>query len=143
LKYREKYGDGEDKEIKDQLLRSVEASPTLRSKKDLIEAFVDSVTAEAGDVGKLWEDYVKQRQNEELDRIIREENLKPEKTREFIADSFREGSVQTFGQKIVGVINPVSRFAVSESGDSFDDKKARVLNKFLEFFERFFGLVAE
>lgn len=42
-KYRDEYGDGDDKEIRTEISRAVDASPTLRNKKDLIEDFVDSL----------------------------------------------------------------------------------------------------
>ena len=42
--YREAKGDGEDKEIRAEISRAVDSSPSLRNKKDLIEAFVDSVS---------------------------------------------------------------------------------------------------
>ena len=47
-KYRDAKGAGEDKEIRATISRAVDASPTLRNKKDLIEDFVDSVSASAG-----------------------------------------------------------------------------------------------
>src|SRR5690606_13872804 len=48
--YRQKRGWGDDKELKDTIFRAVDAAPTLRNKRDLIEDFVESVSA-SGDVG--------------------------------------------------------------------------------------------
>ena len=42
-KWREAHGDGEDREIRDQISRAIDSSPSLRNKKKLIENFVDSV----------------------------------------------------------------------------------------------------
>jgi type I restriction enzyme, R subunit len=40
-RYRDAHGDGEDKEIRAEISRAIDSSPTLRNKKDLIEDFVD------------------------------------------------------------------------------------------------------
>jgi type I restriction enzyme R subunit len=135
-KYRDERGDGDDKEIRAEITRAIDASPSLRNKKDLIEAFVDRVSA-TGAVDEEWTAYVAARRTAELDRIIAEENLRPEATREFVERAFRDGGVQTAGTAITKVLPPASRFA----GDGgHGEKKQRVIIKFSEFFERFFGL---
>ena len=47
-KYRTAHGDGDDKdkELRAETSRAVDASPTLRSEKDLVEHFVDSVSVD-------------------------------------------------------------------------------------------------
>jgi type I restriction enzyme R subunit len=47
-KYRDERGDGGDKEVRAEITRAVDASPSLRNKKDLIEAFVDRVSVADG-----------------------------------------------------------------------------------------------
>lgn len=47
-KYRQEHGNGQDKEIRAEISRAVDASPTLRDKKDLIETFVDTVSLTGG-----------------------------------------------------------------------------------------------
>src|SRR5690606_9366149 len=39
-KVRKERGDGDDTEVRAQITRALDASPTLRNKRDLIEAFV-------------------------------------------------------------------------------------------------------
>ncbi|MYF00725.1 MAG: type I restriction endonuclease subunit R, partial [Gammaproteobacteria bacterium] len=73
-KYLEKKGSGEDKEIRATIERTINASPSLRSKKDLIEQFVDSVTTKAK-VEIEWAAFVSAKKAEELDRIIADEGL--------------------------------------------------------------------
>lgn len=104
-KYREKYGDGEDKEIRAEISRAVDASPTLRSKKDLIEDFVDSISLDGG-VEEEWRTYIAKRQETELGEIITEEELKPEETRQFIDRAFQDGSLRTGGTAITKVLPP-------------------------------------
>ncbi|MEJ1229861.1 MAG: hypothetical protein WDM88_03190 [Galbitalea sp.] len=135
-KYRKERGDGEDKEILAEISRAIDSSPSLRNKKDLIEAFVDRVNSD-GEIDEEWNAYVAERRNAELDRIISEENLKPDETREFVERAFRDGSIQATGTAITRVLPPATRFA-ADGGHG--EKKQRVLAKLGEFFERFFGL---
>ena len=135
-KYREVKGDGEDREIRATISHAIDASPSLRNKKDLVEDFVDSISA-TGDLDEAWAAYVAKRRAEELNAIIEDENLKPEETRAFIETAFREGEIKTTGTAITRVLPPVSRFA---AGGGHGEKKQRVLTKLGVFFERFFGL---
>ena len=137
-KYRKERGDGEDKEVRAEITRAIDASPSLRNKKDLIEAFVDRVNAD-GAIDEEWSTYVAARRAAELDAIIADEGLKPDETREFVARAFRDGGIQTTGTAITRVLPPASRFG----GDGgHGEKKQRVLARLGEFFERFFGLSA-
>ncbi len=138
-KYREKRGGGEDKEIRAEISHAVDASPTLRSKKDLIEEFVDSISVH-GEIDEEWEAYIAAKLKAELDEIIKEENLFPEEARKFIENSFRDGGIRTIGTAINDVLPRVSRFA---KRDGLGERKQRVIQKFQVFFERFHGLVSK
>ncbi|MGQ3255626.1 MAG: type I restriction endonuclease subunit R, EcoR124 family, partial [Microbacterium aurantiacum] len=135
-KYRERFGDGDDKEIRAEISRAVDASPTLRNKKDLIEAFVDSVSVD-GAVDEEWQAFVAAKCEAELQAIIEEERLRADATRAFVETAFRDGTLRTTGTAITKVLPPASRFA-SDGGHG--EKKQRVIEKLGAFFERFFGL---
>ena len=135
--YRAAKGDGDDKEIRAAIDRAVNASPSLRNKKDLIEQFVDSLSA-TSDVDTAWNAYVVAKRAEELDQIITEEGLDPDATRAFMDTAFRDGSVQPTGTAITTILPPMSRFA---KADGHAAKKAAVLRKLEAFLERFLGLV--
>jgi type I restriction enzyme, R subunit len=137
-KYRDARGDGEDVEIRANISRAIDSSPSLRNKKDLIEDFVDSVSA-TGQIDDEWSAYVAARREAELNEIIEAENLRPEETRAFIDAAFRDGAIQTTGTAITKVLPPVSRFSAS---GGHGDMKQRVLTKLSAFFGRFFGLSA-
>lgn len=137
-KYREQHGNGEDKEVRSEISRAVDASPTLRNKRDLIEDFVDSVSADRA-VDQEWQAFIAAKRQTELETIIAEENLRAEAARAFIRDAFREGTLRTSGTSITRVLPPVSRFAkVGGHGE----KKQRVVEKLSAFFKRFSGLTA-
>ena len=137
-KFREAKGDGDDVEIRAQISRAVDSSPTLRNKKDLIENFVDSVSA-SGEIDAEWRAYVDSRRKAELDQIIEEEKLKPEETVAFVEAAFRDGVIRTSGTAITKVMPPTTRFS-ADGGHG--QKKQRVLAKLIAFFERFLGLVS-
>jgi len=140
-KWREARGNGADKEVSAlmDIERSVDSSPTLRNKKDLIMTFVDRVTA-SGEIDEEWRAYIDAQRTAELDAIITEESLKPDETKTFVEHAFRDGAIPTTGTAITKILPPASRFS---AGGSHGEKKQRVLTRLGEFFERFFGLSSE
>ncbi|MGP5634620.1 type I restriction endonuclease subunit R [Corynebacterium casei] len=138
-KYRESRGDGEDKEIRAQITRAVDASPSLRNKRDLVEAFVDSVSTD-GEIEEEWRKFVIGKKEVELKNIIKEENLRPEETTNFVDRAFRDGTVASNGIEVTGIMKPVSRFsAAGRNGE----KRKKVIEKLQKFFDRFVGLYSE
>ena len=140
-KWREARGNGSDEQMsaaRMDIQRSVDSSPTLRNKKDLILDFVDRVSA-SGDIDEEWRAYVQARRTAELDAIITDEGLKPDKTRAFVDHAFRDGSIPTTGTAITEILPPASRFSAA---GGHGEKKHRVLTRLGEFFDRFFGLGA-
>lgn len=129
-------GTGEDREIRATIERSIDSSPSLRNKKDLIERFVDSVSS-SGKVDAQWSAFVAARKVEELDRIIAEERLDAAATQAFVADAFRDGAVPTAGVAITRIMPPVSRFA---KGGGHATRKESVIGRLTAFFDRYFGL---
>ncbi|WP_182354992.1 type I restriction endonuclease subunit R, EcoR124 family [Flaviflexus huanghaiensis] len=140
-KYQEKYGNGQDKEIRSQISRAIDSSPSLRNKKDLIEDFVDQVNI-SSDVEESLREYIAQRSEQELTVIITEESLRAEETRSFVTTALRDGEVQDLGTQIMTILPPVSRFARPGNGDNHGEKKKRVLERLRAFVDRFFGLVS-
>lgn len=135
-RYLKARGTGKDKEIRAAIDRAIGASPSLRNKKDLIEQFVDSVSAKAK-VDREWVAFIARRRAEDLERIIAEESLNAEETRSFVDNAFRDGAIPVSGTAITKILPPVSRFA-KDGGHAA--KKQNVLAKLMAYFERFFGL---
>lgn len=125
----------QDKEVLITIRKAIDASPELRSKKALIENFIDGIN-DVDDVMVEWRTYVAEEKERELTAIIEEEKLKPDETRKFIENAFRDGSVKTTGTDIDKIMPPVSRFG----GGNREEKKQGVIAKLLKFFERFFGI---
>ena len=136
-KWREARGDG-DKELDayQAIQRSIDSSPSLRNKKDLIMAFVESVSV-TGDTSEDWRLFVYAKRDAELDALITDEDLNAEETRQFIDHAFRDGAIPTAGTAITRILPPTSRFS---KGSDHAIKKQRVFDKLARFFDRYFGL---
>ncbi len=137
--WREARGNGSDVEMTAlmNIQRAIDSSITLRNKRDLILAFVDSVNV-SDDTGEDWRRFVEAKRTEELDALIAVEGLKPDETRAFVAAAFRDGGIAAAGTAVTKILPPVSRFA---AGHNHAIKKQTVLDKLAAFFDRYFGLV--
>ena len=124
-----------DKEAQASILKVMDSSFELRSKKELIQAFLDSINVNT-DVDKDWETFVLKQKEEDLDQIIKEERLKPEATRKYIDESFEAGALKTNGTAVDDIMPPVSRFG----GGNRAGKKQGIIDKLRGFFEKYFGL---
>ena len=125
----------EDKEVLITIRKAVDASPELRSKKQLIESFIAGIN-DIEDVMNEWNDYVSKQREEDLEKIIQEEKLKPDETRKFLENAFREGEVKTVGTDIDKLMPPVSRFG----GGNRAKKKQTIIDKLKVFFEKYSGI---
>ena len=125
----------EDKEVLITIKKAIDASPELRSKKQLIETFIAGIN-DADDIMSEWHDYVVEQREQELKTIISDEKLKPEETRKFLEGAFRDGEIKTAGTDIDKIMPPVSRFG----GGGRAEKKQGVIDKLKAFFEKYFGV---
>ena len=132
-----KYHDSHqsDKEILITINKAIDASPELRSKKDLINSFIAGLN-DIDDIMIEWNNFVSKKREEELDAIIQEEKLNPQETRNFLVHAFRDGEVKTTGTDIDKIMPPVSRFG----GSGREAKKQTILNKLKGFFDKYFGI---
>lgn len=125
-----------NKELLIDINKAIDSSIELRNKKDLINKFITSLDVNSV-VDEDWQRYVEEKKVEELDQIIKDENLDPDATYAFVQNAFRDGAVAITGTALTKVLPPVSRF--SASGER-SQKRETVLNKLTGFFDRFFGI---
>ena len=125
----------EDKEVLITINKAMDASPELRSKKQLIETFIAGIN-DVDDVMNEWHEFVVERRDHDLNAIIAEEKLKPEDTRKFMENAFRDGEIKTAGTDIDKLMPPISRFG----GGGRARKKQSVIDKLKIFFEKYFGI---
>lgn len=149
-------GNASDKEISEKIRSSVAASPELRDKADLIEAFLRMVgfdggegsrklMADAGDTPAArhayiqgeWKKFVARSMEEEIEEAVSEQNLKPQETRELISETFETGSVPDQGVSVGKIIKPVSRFA---KGNPYGAKREAAAAFILAFYNKYRSL---
>ena len=128
--------NSQDAEIIVKINKAVGSSLQLRSKKDLIDQFISSLTP-SNNVDESWQLFIEKKKREELERIIAEENLNKEETFRYIENAFRDGYVQETGTAITKVLPSVSRF--THSGERTQKREA-VLSKIKDFFQRYFDI---
>ena len=133
----QKYHDShcDDKEVLVTIQKAVDASPELRSKKALIETFIAGIN-DVSDVLLEWKTFVAEQKENDLKKIIADENLEEEETRKFLETSFRDGSVKTTGTDIDKLMPPISRFG----GGNRAEKKKNIIEKLIAFFDKYFGI---
>ena len=136
-----KYHDSnmEDKEILVTIQKTIMASPDLRNKKDLIMAFIESLDQDSN-VYADFESFMNSKKKEELDKIIAEENLNKEETYNFIQRSFEQGRVETNGTEVSNILPPMNMFTPNNERQ---EKKNKVIDKLLEFFDKFFSITSK
>jgi type I restriction enzyme R subunit len=126
----------ENKEIKANIDRAIDSSFSLRSKKDLIEKFVESLSVHS-DVDESWKAFIHEQKIMELEQLIEDENLDVPATHLFVAQAFRDGQVQVAGPALSKMMPPKSMFTAS---NEHGIQKQRVATLLQAFFERYFGL---
>jgi len=125
-----------NRELRIDINKAIDSSVELRNKKDLINQFIASLDIHSV-VDEDWQKYVKKKRIEELDGIIRDENLDHTETYKFVRNAFRNGEVASTGTALAKVLPPVSRFS---PGGERSKIRESVLSKLTRFFERFFDI---
>lgn len=126
----------ENKEIKAKINKTVLSSFSLRSKKDLIERFIESINNDS-DVEGQWKKFVAQAKAEELGKIITDENLNPSETTEFINKAFADGELKSAGTAVTKLLPAKNMFSPSYEHSL---QKSMVIEKLKAFFDRFSNL---
>ena len=135
-----KYHDDncKDKEILVAIDKAIKSSLQLRSKKELIENFINTINTDSN-INDDWQEFVKEQKKIDIQNLIGEEKLKPEETIKFVDNAFRDGILKTTGTDLDKIMPPVSRFG---GGGSRDKKKQNVIKKLKKLFEKYYGLIS-
>lgn len=131
----------EDKEILAGIQKAIQSSMELRSKKELIESFIESLNADYHGEDSLdgqWSDFTKAKKEEEVNTLIKNENLNKNETIKFVNNSLRDGILKTTGTDIDKILPPMSRFG--KGANNRLQKKQTVIKKLKALFDKFKGL---
>lgn len=127
-----------NKELKAAIDKAIGSSVQLRSKKELIQRFVESLNAQTGDVADAWVQFVQAEQERELSELISSENLREVETRGFFGQALEDGVLRGAGTDIDLILPPMSRFGAA--AQNREEKKRRVYERLNALFERYRGL---
>lgn len=140
-KYRQ--SNCQDKELLTSIQKTVDATPQLRSKKALIDEFIERIDMPLFHRGIIadWRQFVLHHKEQDLQKIIDDEGLKPQETRRFVENCFRNDELKTTGTAIDDILPKMSRFAKQDpTAPSRIQKKLSVIQQLREFFDRYLGL---
>lgn len=129
----------QDTEVRVRIRKAMDSSLELRSKRELVEKFIDNLNATDNDIYGQWQAYIQQEREEQLVQLIADERLNEDKTRALIDNAFAIGTLKTTGTDIDGIMPPMSRFG----GSNREEKKKTLIEKLKAFFERFQGVGVE
>jgi type I restriction enzyme R subunit len=134
---KEKGKEGLDREVISSMMKVVDSSPNLRSKKELIEAFLNQVNLDA-DASDEWHTFVNIQLEADVVKLIKTYNLKEAETRVYLEESFNDyGQIRTNGTTIDNLLPPMSRF----SNGNRDELKQNVIDALTTLFDRYYGVL--
>ena len=96
-----KYHDDncENKEILVAIDKAIKSSLQLRSKKELVENFIETINTDTN-VNDDWHRFIRKQREADIQSLITGERLKPEETQKFVANAFRDGVLKTTGTDV-------------------------------------------
>lgn len=125
--------EGKEKELEiKNLINIINSSHMLRSKRELLEMFINST--------KDWDSFMSEHYEHELEEIIQKQNLQPKATRKFLADAFENGEIKESGTEIDEILPKVSMFSSENNKNNISEKIIVRLRKFLE---KYTGVISE
>ncbi|EDP7981637.1 type I restriction endonuclease subunit R [Campylobacter upsaliensis] len=119
------------------ILKLLDSSLSLRSKKELFLRFIDSLHTQSN-VAKDFSTYIKTHKNNALQDIINTLNLDSQKTKEFMQDSFERGELRDYGRAFDEILPPSPLFG--KGAEQTHKVRKQALEKLQAFFELFKGL---
>ncbi|EOE5692020.1 type I restriction endonuclease subunit R [Campylobacter upsaliensis] len=119
------------------ILKLLDSSLSLRSKKELFLRFIDSLHTQSN-VEKDFSAYIKTHKNNALQDIINTLNLDSQKTKEFMQDSFERGELRDYGRAFGEILPPSPLFG--KGAEQTHKVRKQALEKLQAFFELFKGL---
>jgi len=130
-----KLNESQEKESAfEQITNTIDSRPELRSKKELILSFIRNVNNK-DDIVDKWNTFTQEQKQIELDKIIKDENLKPQETIYFVESCLKNGFIKETGMDIDNILPSIGIFA--DGGQRRFRKKYCVISKLKAFLEKF------
>ena len=92
-------------------------------------------------VDKDWREFVRESRDADLEELIKANRLNDEKTRQYLADAFRDGSMSDIGTGLPALMPKKSLFAKKdENSENRSELKNRIFALLKNFFDKYFGI---
>ena len=130
----ENYKSSGNMEIIPTIKKLISSSSDLRSKKLLIEAFIENIDS-VDNVQEEWAEFARKKAVEELEDIIKSFNLKHDETFNLIDFALSIENLNTEGSKLDKIMPPVSIFGGKAK------KKEMIAERLNEYFDKYSGIV--
>lgn len=132
----EEYHKDSKEKIKTNILKTIVSNPSLRDKKELIEEFLNEIDHNKNsDYKSFFENFMQRKKEQELQQIIKDENLNGNLTKEYLDEAFELNFFQDKGERIGRLLPLINPFAPKSEGN--DEKRQQIINKLKSFFDKF------
>lgn len=132
----EEYHKDSKEKTKTNILKTLDSNPSLRYKKELIQEFLNEIdNNKNSDYKSLFASFMQRKKEEELEKIIKDENLNENLTKEYLDEAFELNFFQDKGEHIGKLLPLINPFAPKSEGN--DEKRQQIINKLKSFFEKF------
>lgn len=132
----EEYHKTNQEKTKESILKTIISNPSLRDKKELIEEFLNEIdNNKTSDYKSLFESFMQRKKEQELQQIIKDENLNGNLTKEYLDEAFELNFFQDKGEGIGRLMPLINPFAPKSEGN--DEKRQQIIDKLKSFFDKF------
>ncbi|WP_445080111.1 type I restriction endonuclease subunit R, EcoR124 family, partial [Campylobacter jejuni] len=132
----EEYHKTNQEKTKENILKTIISNPSLRDKKELIEGFLNEIDHNKNsDYKSLFESFMQRKKEQELQKIIEDENLNEHLTKEYLDEAFGLNFFQDKGEGIGRLMPLINPFAPKSEGN--DEKRQQIIDKLKSFFDKF------
>ncbi|GAD18702.1 type I restriction-modification system, restriction subunit R [Helicobacter fennelliae] len=118
----------------------LDSSLKLRSKKDLIHAFISTFTPNSDNnsdtIQEQFTHFIATQKEKDLTQLIQQFNLNEKESKIFADNSFKNGYVEELGEDIEKTL-PNDFGFFGEAGERRKEQKAKILQAFREFYEKY------
>ncbi|MHB70022.1 type I restriction endonuclease subunit R [Campylobacter jejuni] len=132
----EEYHKDSKEKTKENILKTIISNPSLRDKKELIQEFLNEIDHNKNsDYKSLFESFMQRKKEQELQKIIEDENLNEHLTKEYLDEAFGLNFFQDKGEGIGRLLPLINPFAPKSEGN--DEKRQQIIDKLKSFFDKF------
>ena len=124
-----------DKELLGRIMKSLDASATLRPKRELINAFIHSYNKSAGQAN--WAAFVVAKLSADVAELAKKFGMDGERTYTYLTNALAVGNLATTGDDFDRILPPMSMFGGPQALKALEEKKAAITRDLQALFEEY------